>query len=41
MYTLSQILFPYRLIQNTEYSSLYYTVGPDWLSILHIAMCIC
>ena len=25
-----QILFPYRLLQNIEYSSLYYTVGPCW-----------
>ena len=29
-----QILFPYRLLQNTEYSSLCYIVGPCWLSIL-------
>ena len=32
--------FPYRLLQNTESSSLCYTVGPYWLSILHIVMCI-
>ena len=31
---LFQILFPYRLLQNTEYSSLCYTVGPFWLYIL-------
>ena len=31
-----QILFPYRLLQNIEYSSLWYTVGPCCLSILHI-----
>ena len=30
----SQIFFPYRLLQNIEYSSLCYTVGPCWLSIL-------
>ena len=30
-----QILFPYRLLQNIEYSSLCYTLGPCWLSILH------
>ena len=28
MYILFQILFPYSLLQNTEYSSLCYTVGP-------------
>ena len=31
---LFQILFPYRLLQNTEYSSLCYTVGPFWIYIL-------
>ena len=31
-----QILFPYRLLQNVEYSSLFYTVGPCWLSVLYI-----
>ena len=36
-----QILFPYRLLQNIEYSSLCYTVGPCWLSILYIVGCIC
>ena len=29
-----QIYFPYRSLQNTEDSSLCYTVGPCWLSIL-------
>ena len=28
--TLVQILFPFRLLQNTEQSSLCYTVGPYW-----------
>ena len=28
-----QIPFPYILLQNIEYSSLCYTVGPCWLSI--------
>ena len=28
IYILFQILFPYRLLQNIEYSSLCYTVGP-------------
>ena len=36
-----QILFPYKLLQNIELSSLCYTVGPFWLSILHIIMYIC
>ena len=31
---LFQILFPFRLLQNIEQSSLCYTVGPCWLSIL-------
>ena len=30
-----KILFPYRLLQNTEYSSLCYMVGPGWLSVLY------
>ena len=40
-----QILFPYRLLQDTEYSSLCCTVGPSWLSIwlsiLYIVVCTC
>ena len=36
-----QILCPFRLLQNVEYSSLCYTVGPCWLSILNIVVCIC
>ena len=36
-----QILFPYRLLQNIEYSSVCYTIGPCWLSILFIAVCTC
>ena len=35
---LFQLLFPYRLLQNIKYSSLCYTVGPCWLSVLHIAV---
>ena len=31
---LFQILFPFRLLHNIEQSSLCYTVGPCWLSIL-------
>ena len=36
---LFQILFPFRLLHNIEQSSLCYTVGPCWLSILNIAVC--
>ena len=35
------ILFPFRLLQNIEQSSLCYIVGPCWLSILNIAACTC
>ena len=38
---LFQILFPFRLLQNIEQSSLCYTVGPCLLSILNIAVCVC
>ena len=38
---LFKILFPFRLLQNIEQSSLYYTVGPGWLSILSTAVCTC
>ena len=38
---LFQILFPFRLLQNIEQSSLCYTVGPCWLSVLNIVVCIC
>ena len=38
---LFQILFPFRLLQNTEQSSLRYIVGPCWLSILNIVVYIC
>ena len=33
---LFQILFPFMLLQNIEWSSLCYTVGPFWLSILFL-----
>ena len=36
-----QILFPYRLLQNIKYSSMCYTVGPCWLPILYVVVCIC
>ena len=35
-----QILFPFRLLQNVEQSSLGYTVA-CWFSILNIAICTC
>ena len=38
---LFQLLFPFRLLQSTEQSSLCCTVCPFWLSILKIAACIC
>ena len=37
---LFQILFPFRLLQNIEQSSLCYTVGLSWLSILYIVVCV-
>ena len=40
IYIIFQILFHYRLLQDTEYSCLCYTVGPCWLSILYIVVCI-
>ena len=41
IYIFFQILFPYRLLQNIECSSLCYIVGPCWLFILYIVVCIC
>ena len=38
---LSPIIFPFTLLHNIEQSSLYYIVGPCWLSMLHIAVCTC
>ena len=35
-----QILFPFRLLHNIEQSSLCYTVGPCWLSILILFICL-
>ena len=40
-YILFQILFHYRLLQDIEYRSLCYIVGPCCLSILYIQVCIC
>ena len=41
IYILFQIIFHYSLLQDIEYRSLCYTVGPCWLSILNIAVCTC
>ena len=40
IYILFQILFPYRLLQNIEYSSLCYSRSL-WLSILYTVVCMC
>ena len=40
IHILFHILFHYGLLQDTEYSSLCYTVGPCCLSILYIVVCI-
>ena len=39
IYLFFQILFLYSLLQNMVNSSLCYTVGPCWLSILYIIVC--
>ena len=41
IYILFQTLFHYRLLQDIEYSSPCYTVGPCCLSVLYIVVCIC
>ena len=41
IYIFFQIIFHYKLLQDIEYSSLYYTVNPCCLSILCIVVCIC
>ena len=38
VYVLFQIFFPYKLLQNIEYNSLCYTVGPYCLFILYIVV---
>ena len=35
---LLQILFHYRLLKDIDYSFLYYTVGPSYLSILYVVL---
>ena len=39
MYIVFQILFHYRLLQDIEYNSLCYTVGPCYLPILYKVVC--
>ena len=41
IYILFHILVHHGLLQNIGYSSLCYVVGPCWLSILYIVVCIC
>ena len=41
VFILFQFLFPFRLLLNIGQCSLCYTLGPCWLSILNIAVCIC
>ena len=36
-----EILFYYRLLQDIEYRSLCYMVGPCWLPISYVIVCIC
>ena len=40
IYVLFQILFHCRLLQDTEYSSLCYAVGPV-VYVLYVVVCIC
>ena len=39
--TFFQMIFCYKLLQNIEYRSLCYTVGPFWLPILNTILIIC
>ena len=41
IYFFFHILFSYRVLQDIEYTTLYYIVGPCWLSVLYIVVCIC
>ena len=38
MHLLFQVVFPFRLLQSIEQGSLWYTVGPCWLSVLNVAV---
>ena len=39
--TAFQILFPFRLLRNIKQSSLHWTAGPCWFSMLNTAVCPC
>ena len=41
IYIRLHVLFYYGLPQDIEYSSLCYIVGPCYLSVLYIVVCIC
>ena len=41
IYMYFRFFSPYMLLKNSEYNSMYYTVGPCWLSVLYIVVCIC
>ena len=41
LYILYHILFHYGLLQDIEKSSLCYTVGPCYLSIVCVCVCVC
>ena len=41
IFILFQILSPYGLLQNVEWSSLCYTVSHCWLSVLYVVVCVC
>ena len=41
IYVPFQILSPFRLLQDIEYTFLCYTIGPCWLAILYIVVYIC
>ena len=41
LYTLFQILLPYRSLQNIQCGALCYAVGHCWFSVLLVVVCIC
>ena len=38
---LFQIVSPYRILHDIEYRPLSYRVGPCWLSVFYILLCVC
>ena len=36
-----QVLFSFKLLQDIKQSSLCYEIGPYWLSIVYVVVCIC